>query len=89
MRANHRIERNLVVSTRRLNRIVEHEPADLIAVTEAGVTLKDFNLALAQKGQWLPLDPPDDPTHAQPSVASLLPGWAARSSLVTALRGDM
>ena len=50
----------LVLSTRRLNRIVEHEPADLIAVTEAGVTLDSFNLALAQNGQWLPLDPPDD-----------------------------
>ena len=50
----------LVISMRRLNRIIEHQPADLIAVTEAGVTLESFNLALAQKGQWLPLDPPDD-----------------------------
>ena len=50
----------LVVSTQRLNRVIEHEPADLVAVTEAGVTLKDFNDALAKKGQWLPLDPPDD-----------------------------
>ncbi|HEV2826904.1 MAG TPA: FAD-binding protein, partial [Pyrinomonadaceae bacterium] len=50
----------LVISLRRLNRIIEHQPADLIAVTEAGVTLESFNLALAQKGQWLPLDPPDD-----------------------------
>jgi glycolate oxidase subunit GlcD len=50
----------LVLSTRRLNRIAEHEPADLIAVTEPGVTLESFNLALAQKGQWLPLDPPDE-----------------------------
>jgi len=51
---------HLVVSTQRLNRIIEHEPADLIAVTEAGVTLADFNDRLAQNGQWLPLDPPDD-----------------------------
>ena len=50
----------LFVSTRRLNRIIEHQPADLIAVAEAGVTLADFNLALAQNGQWLPLDSPDD-----------------------------
>ncbi len=50
----------IIVSTRRLNRIIEHEPADLIAVAEAGVTLKDFNNALAQKGQWLPIDPPDN-----------------------------
>jgi len=51
---------NIVVSTQRLNRIIEHEPADLVAVTEAGVTLKDFNDSLGQQGQWLPLDPPDD-----------------------------
>ncbi|MEP6570630.1 MAG: FAD-linked oxidase C-terminal domain-containing protein [Acidobacteriota bacterium] len=50
----------LVVGTRRLNHIIEHEPADLIAVAEAGVTLKDFNETIMQKGQWLPLDPPDD-----------------------------
>jgi FAD/FMN-containing dehydrogenase len=51
---------NLIVSTRRLNRIIEHEPADLIAVAQAGVTLTDFNAKLAENGQWLPLDPPDD-----------------------------
>jgi len=51
---------DIVVSTARLNRIIEHEPADLIAVTEAGVTLKDLNQTLRQKGQWLPLDPPND-----------------------------
>ncbi|MEP6818593.1 MAG: FAD-linked oxidase C-terminal domain-containing protein [bacterium] len=50
----------LIVSTQRLNRIIEHEPADLVAITEAGVTLKAFNRTLGQKGQWLPLDPPDD-----------------------------
>ena len=51
---------NLIISTRRLNRIVEHEPADLIAIAQTGVTLTDFNAKLAENGQWLPLDPPDD-----------------------------
>ena len=51
---------NLIVSTLRLNQIIEHEPADLIAVAQAGVTLNDFNARLAENGQWLPLDPPDD-----------------------------
>jgi len=51
---------NLIVSTRCLNRIIEHEPADLIAIAQAGVTLTDFNAKLAENGQWLPLDPPDD-----------------------------
>ncbi|HYV83025.1 MAG TPA: FAD-binding protein [Pyrinomonadaceae bacterium] len=51
---------SVIVSTRRLNRIIEHEPADLIAIAQAGVTLTDFNAKLAENGQWLPLDPPDD-----------------------------
>ncbi len=51
---------NLIVSTNRLNQILEHEPADLIAITQAGVKLTDFNAKLAENGQWLPLDPPDD-----------------------------
>ena len=51
---------NLIVSTLRLNQIIEHEPADLIAIAQAGVTMRDFNAKLAENGQWLPLDPPDD-----------------------------
>jgi glycolate oxidase subunit GlcD len=59
--AGNRIERaDIIVSTRKLNRIIEHEPADLMAITEAGVTLEDLNNELARNGQWLPLDPPDD-----------------------------
>ena len=51
---------NLIVSTSRLNEIIEHEPADLIAIAQAGVLLSTFNTELSRKGQWLPLDPPDD-----------------------------
>ena len=51
---------DVIISTRNLNSIVEHEPADLIAIAEAGATLHDFNATLAQQGQWLPLDPPGD-----------------------------
>ena len=53
-------EPKLVVSTSRLDRIKEHEPADLIAIAEAGVTLQSFNEQLSKNGQWLPLDPPDN-----------------------------
>ncbi len=51
---------NLVINTTRLNQIIEHEPADLIAIAQAGVKLVDFNTKLKENGQWLPLDPPDD-----------------------------
>jgi glycolate oxidase FAD binding subunit len=48
----------LVVSLRRLNRVLEHEPGDLTATAEAGITLAAFQDALGSRGQWLPLDPP-------------------------------
>ncbi|HSE16184.1 MAG TPA: FAD-binding protein [Pyrinomonadaceae bacterium] len=51
---------NIIISTLRLNQIIEHEPADLIAIAQAGVRLTDFNAKLTENGQWLPLDPPDD-----------------------------
>jgi glycolate oxidase subunit GlcD len=51
---------DLVLSTRRMNRVISHEPADLVATVEAGTTLVEFQNQLAQAGQWLPIDPPDD-----------------------------
>ena len=51
-----------VLSTARLNRILEHEPGDLTAIVEAGVRLSELQAALAPHGQMLALDPPGDPT---------------------------
>ena len=51
---------NVIVNTGLLDNLVEHEPADLIAIAQAGVKLRDFNAKLEENGQWLPLDPPDD-----------------------------
>src|SRR6185503_3745018 len=53
---------NIVLSTSRLNRLIGHEPADLVASAEAGLSLSGFNNALNLGGQWLPLDPPDNGT---------------------------
>ena len=49
---------NIILRTTRMARLVEHEPADLVATAEAGLTLADFNRAVGRAGQWLPLDPP-------------------------------
>jgi glycolate oxidase FAD binding subunit len=49
---------DVLLSTRRLDRIVEHAPSDQIAVVEAGVTLAGLGEALAARGQRLALDPP-------------------------------
>jgi glycolate oxidase subunit GlcD len=51
---------NVVISTARLNQFLDHEPADLVARAQSGVTLHTFNKRLAAGGQWLPLDPPDN-----------------------------
>jgi glycolate oxidase FAD binding subunit len=47
-----------VVRTERLARIVEHVPADMVVVVEAGATLATLQAALAVHGQQLALDPP-------------------------------
>ncbi|HVF44870.1 MAG TPA: FAD-linked oxidase C-terminal domain-containing protein [Pyrinomonadaceae bacterium] len=48
----------VVLKTTRMSRLIEHEPADLVATAEAGMTLADFNREVGRAGQWLPLDPP-------------------------------
>jgi glycolate oxidase FAD binding subunit len=49
----------IVVGLRRLGRLVEHEPGDLTATVEAGLTFDALQTALRGRGQWLSLDPPD------------------------------
>ena len=54
----------LVLALRRLNRLLEHEPGDLTATVEAGMTLGALQRELGGRGQWLSLDPahPDEAT---------------------------
>ena len=49
----------LVLGLSRMSRLVEHEPGDLTATVEAGITVAALQAALAGRGQWLSLDPPD------------------------------
>jgi glycolate oxidase FAD binding subunit len=53
---------DVVVSTRGLGRLLEHEPGDLTCIVEAGMRLSELQAALRPKGQMLMLDPPGDPT---------------------------
>ncbi len=50
-------EVELVVSTQKLNRIVEHAVGDLTVTVEAGVKLADLQATLQPTGQFLPIDP--------------------------------
>jgi glycolate oxidase FAD binding subunit len=51
-------EPEVVLSTERLDRILEHNAGDLTAVLEAGAPLADAQAAFAEAGQMLALDPP-------------------------------
>src|SRR2546423_430576 len=49
----------LVLLLTRLDALLEHEPGDLTATAQAGITLAALQAALRARGQWLSLDPPD------------------------------
>ncbi len=44
------------VSLRRLSSVIEYNPADLVVVAEAGMTLLSLQSVLAEHGQTLPLE---------------------------------
>jgi glycolate oxidase FAD binding subunit len=47
---------DLVVSTQRLNRLIAHRHGDLTVTAQAGMPLRDLNVALSAERQWLPID---------------------------------
>jgi glycolate oxidase FAD binding subunit len=48
----------LVLGLSRMARLLEHEPGDLTATVQAGMTVAALQTALRARGQWLSLDPP-------------------------------
>lgn len=46
------------LSMARINRVLQHAVDDFTVTVEAGLPLSQLQLVLAEKGQWLPLDPP-------------------------------
>lgn len=48
---------DILLSTARLNQIVEHVPQDLVVIAEAGLPFATLQAALTKTGQWLALDP--------------------------------
>jgi glycolate oxidase FAD binding subunit len=60
----------IVLGLRRMRRVLEHEPGDLTATVEAGLTIQELQGDLAARGQWLSLDPPDAETATIGGVLS-------------------
>jgi glycolate oxidase FAD binding subunit len=61
----------VVLSTKRLDQVLEHEAGDLTAIVEAGIRVRDLNAWLADHGQMLALDPPGNPTIGACIAANL------------------
>lgn len=49
---------DIVLCLQRLNRVLEHEPADLTATAQAGMTMAALQTQLGDRGQWWPVEPP-------------------------------
>jgi glycolate oxidase FAD binding subunit len=49
---------DLVISTSKLNRVIEHCIGDLTVTVESGVKYQDLQTVLAKEGQFLAIDPP-------------------------------
>jgi glycolate oxidase FAD binding subunit len=65
---------DLIVDTRRLDRIVEHVPADFTVTVQAGVRLRDLEQELAQAHQSVALYPP------RPAYAGTVGGLIATNA---------
>ena len=65
---------DLIVDTRRLNRIVEHVPADFTVTVQAGVLLRDLERELAPTRQTVALFPP------RPAYAGTIGGLIATNA---------
>ncbi len=55
--------RDVELHTTRLDRVIEHSPADMVVTVEAGITVEVLQAELAKHNQFLPLDPFGAPGH--------------------------
>jgi glycolate oxidase FAD binding subunit len=70
----------IVLGLARLARLVEHEPGDLTATVQAGMTMAALQEALRARGQWLSLDPPE-PDRATVGGVIAANAWGPRRHL--------
>ncbi len=49
----------IALSLAALNQVLDHAADDLTVTVQAGITLADLGRRLAEKRQWLPVDPPE------------------------------
>jgi glycolate oxidase FAD binding subunit len=52
------VDADVTISTRRMDRVLIYEPADLTVSVEAGIAYRELSRVLAAQRQMVPLDPP-------------------------------
>ncbi len=62
------VRADVVLETRALAGIVEHEPADMVCTVRAGTPFAELQRVLSEQGQRVPLDPP----HAAATVGGVV-----------------
>ena len=70
---------DIMLSTERLDRVIEHRPADLTVTVEAGCRLEVLAERLREQGQFVALDPYGGPGHTVGGV--LAAGWSGPERL--------
>jgi glycolate oxidase FAD binding subunit len=64
---------DVTLSTAELAKIIDYAPADLTVAVQAGALLQSLNVALAQRGQFVPFDAPR--AHYATVGGTLAAGW--------------
>jgi glycolate oxidase FAD binding subunit len=66
---------DVIVETRKLNRVIEHDHANLTATVQSGITLSDLQASLAPQKQFVPIEAPfPDRATVGGAIASNLNG---------------
>ncbi len=68
---------DLIVDTRRMDRVLEHAAGDLVVTVQAGIRLDELAKVLAAAGQRLAVDPPASTEGARGTVGGLIATGAA------------
>ncbi len=61
---------DIVLSLKRMTRVVDYSPPDLTAIVQAGLLLHELNALTTRERQWLPLDPPGSSSASVGAVAA-------------------
>lgn len=69
---------DVVLSLKRMTRIIDYSPSDLTVTVEAGLTLASLNERTTSERQWLPLDPPGAAVASLGAIAACNSSGALR-----------